>query len=73
MIFTDSALWTGSVMELPCPYVSMSVIKVVIVDNGQSIRLLVFLYKIEGVGMVLQILNLEGRPNLMIGSKVTTI
>ena len=37
-IFTDSALWAVSVIEPPCPYVCVSVIKGVIVDNGQSIR-----------------------------------
>ena len=31
-IFTDSALWAGSVIEWPCPYMCMSVI---IVNNGQ--------------------------------------
>ena len=39
------------------------VIKVVIVDNGQSIRLFIFLHKIEWVCMVLRILNLDGRQN----------
>ena len=36
-IFTNSTLWAGSVIELPCPYVCVSV--------GQSIRFYVFLYK----------------------------
>ena len=51
----------------------MSVTKVVIVDNGQSIRCVVFLRKIEWDKMVQRILNLEGHQNYMIGSKVTTI
>ena len=41
-LYTDLALWAGSVIESPCTYVCMyaclSVIKVVIVDNGQSFR-----------------------------------
>ena len=41
----------------------LSVIKVVIVDNGQSIRLFIFLHKIEWVCMVLRILNLDGCQN----------
>ena len=46
---------------------------IVIVDNGQSIRFFVFLHKIEKLGMVIRILNLEGHQYCMIGSKVTTI
>ena len=30
----DSALWAGSVIESRCPFVCVSVTKVVIVDNG---------------------------------------
>ena len=45
LIFTDSALWSGSVIESPC----MCVVKVVIVNNGQSIRFFVFLHKLDGV------------------------
>ena len=54
-------------------YVCLSVIKVVIVDIGHSIRFFVFLQKIEWLGMVLRILNLEEHQNCMIGSKVTMI
>ena len=53
--------------------VCLSVIKVVIVDNGQSIRFFVFLNEIDWVCMVLMILNLEGHQNCRIGSKVTSI
>ena len=60
LLFTDSVLWAGSVIESPCPSVCLYVTKVVIVDNGQSIRFFVFLHKLEWVGMVLRILNLEG-------------
>ena len=49
----------------------LSVIKVVIVDNGQSIGLLVFLYEIEWVVMVLRILNLDRHQNYMICLKVS--
>ena len=61
------------VIESPCPYVCLSVIKVVIVDKGQSIRFFVFLHKIEWLGVVLRILNLEGYQNCINGSKVRTI
>ena len=44
--------------------VCVSFIKVVIVNNGQSIRFFVFLYKIEWVGIVLRILNLEGHQSV---------
>ena len=47
----------------------MCVIKAVIVNNGQSIRFVVFLHKIEWIVMVLTILNLEGHQNYMIISK----
>ena len=57
-LFTGSALWAGSVIELPCPCVSLFVIKIVIVNIGQSIRFLVFLFKIEGASMIQRILNL---------------
>ena len=53
--------------------VCVSVIKIVIVDNGQSIRFFVFLHQTEWAGMVLRILNLEEHQNCMIGSKVTTV
>ena len=49
----------------------LSVLKVVIVDNGQSIWLLVFLYEIEWVVMVLRILNLDGHQNCIICLKVS--
>ena len=62
-MFTDLALRAGSVIESACPYVCMSVIKVVIVNDGQSIRFFVFLHKIECVGVVLRTLNLEGHTN----------
>ena len=39
-VFTDSALWARSVIESPCPCVCIFVIKVVIANNGQSIRFL---------------------------------
>ena len=51
----------------------LSVIKVVIVDYGQTVRVFVFFHNIECVIMVLRILNLEEHQNCMIGSKVTTI
>ena len=47
--------------------------KIIIVDTGQSIRFSVFLRKIEWIGMVLGILNLDGNQNCMIGSKVRTV
>ena len=50
----------------------MSVIKVVIVNNDQSIRCFVFLHKIEWVSMVLRILNLESHQNCMICLKAMT-
>ena len=58
-----------------CMYVCvcMSVIKVLIVDNGQSIMFFVFFHETEWVNMVLRILNLEWHQNCMIGSKVATI
>ena len=40
-------------------YVCMRVTKVVIVNNGKSIRFFFFLHEIEWVSMVLRILNLE--------------
>ena len=74
IVFTDLALWAGWVIELPCPSVCMCVCmcvtKVVIVDNGQSIRFLSFFIKRS---KVLRILNLEGHQNCMIGSKDKTI
>ena len=84
-IFTDSALWAGLVIELPCPPVRLSacphvrlsayphVTKVVIVDNDQFIRFFVFLYQIMWPNMVLRILNLEGHKNCTISSKITKI
>ena len=51
----------------------MCVIKVVIVDNGQSIIFFVLLHKKERKNLVLIIQNLEEHQNYMIGSKVTTI
>ena len=71
MFFTDLALWAGYVIESPCPCVCVCVTKFVIVDNGHSIRFSAFLHKIEWIGLVLIILNLEGHQNCMIGSKVT--
>ena len=53
--------------------VCLSVIRVVIVDNGQSISFFVFCHKIELVNTILRILNLEGLQNCMICSKVTMI
>ena len=35
--FTDSDLWAGLIIELPCPFVGRCVTKVVIVNNVQSI------------------------------------
>ena len=64
-IFTDSALWAGSVIESPCLSVCLFVShKVVIVDNGQCITyffiyLFIFKKKIERLCMVLKILNIE--------------
>ena len=72
-IFTDSALWAGSVMELPCPFVCKGVIKVVIVYYGKIVRFFVFAHKIKWLNMVLIIINLEGHQSCMIGSEVTTI
>ena len=46
-IFTNSALWLGLIIELQCPFVCMCVTKVVIVDNGQFIRVFVFCNPIE--------------------------
>ena len=51
----------------------MFVTKVVIVDNGQSIRVFFLSSEIEWVNMVLRILNIKGYLNYMIGSKVTMI
>ena len=53
--------------------VRLYVTPVVIVDNGQSIKVFVFLHNVEHVCMDLWILNLEGHKNCMIDSKVTTI
>ena len=50
-----------------------SVIKVVIVDYGQTVRFFVFFYKISWGCMVLRILNQEAHQNCMIGSKVAMI
>ena len=46
----------------------VSVTKVVIVNNGHTVRVFVFSssHKIEWVGMVLRILNLEGHQSCMI-------
>ena len=52
--------------------VCMCVIKFVIVDAAQRVKVLVFLYEIESVCMVLRILNLGGHENCMICFKVTT-
>ena len=68
---TDSALWAGSVIKLPCPYVCLSVIKVIIVYNGQVIKFFVFLHKLESVCLVFRILTQEGHQKGIIGSKVT--
>ena len=51
----------------------MSVIKIVIVDNGKSMRFFVFLYRVVWAPMVLRIPNLEGHQNCIIGLKITTI
>ena len=50
--------------------VCMCVIKVVIVDYGETVRVFFLLIKLKCVGMVLRILNLEEHQNGMIGSKV---
>ena len=54
---TDLRGNTVLVIESPYPFVCvcMCVIKVVIVDNGQSIRFFVFLHKVEWVCMVLRV------------------
>ena len=52
-----------------CLCTCLYVIKVEIVNNGQSIRFFVLLHKIEWVCMVLKILNLEENKNYMIDSK----
>ena len=70
--FTDFALWAGSIIESPYPYVCVSVIKVVIVNNCQSIMFSVFLYKTVWACMVLRILYLERHQSCMIGYKFTT-
>ena len=44
-LFTDSALWAGSVIESRCPFVCLCVITVVIVDYGQTVRVFVFFHK----------------------------
>ena len=71
-LFTDLALWAGSVVEWQCPFVYVSVTKVVIVDNVHMVifERVFFLHKIEWVCLVLRILNLEGHPNCMIGQKL---
>ena len=75
-IFTDSALWAGSVIESQCVSVCLlvcvSVTKNVIVNCGQAV-VFFSLIKIELINMDLGILNLEGHQSCMIGSKVTTI
>ena len=43
------------------------------IDYGQIVRVFVFFHKIEWACMILRILNLEGKKNCMIGSKVITI
>ena len=77
LLFSPStALWARSVIEYVamsvCMYVCMSVIKVVIVDKSQSIRIIVILFKIEWVCMVLRISNLEEHQNCIICSKIMT-
>ena len=72
VIFTDLALGHRVAMSV-CMYVSMSFIKVVIVNNAQSIMFFVFLNKIECFCLVLRILNIEGHQYCMIGLKITTI
>ena len=65
VIFTNSALRAGSVIESPCPFVCVSSItKIVIVNNGQRVEFFVFLPKRECVKMVLRILNLKGHQHL---------
>ena len=44
-----------------------------IVDYGQMVRVFVFCHKIEKVGIVLRILNIEGHQNCMISTQVTNI
>ena len=51
----------------------MCVIKVEIVNNGESISFFVLLHKKERKNLVLRIQNPEEHQNYMIGSKVTTI
>ena len=73
-VFTDSALWGRSVIELPCLFVCLCGIKVVIVNDRQNVvKLNVFLYKIEQLNMVQGILSIEGYHNCMICSKLTIL
>ena len=44
--------WAGSLVVSPCLFVFLCVIKGLFVDNGQSIKFIVFLYKLDGVGPV---------------------
>ena len=45
LVFTNSAIWAGLVIESPCSYVCVSIIKVVIVVNGQIIKFFfIFIY-----------------------------
>ena len=60
VIFNNLAFWAGSVIELPCTSVCVSV------------KLCVYLYKIKSVCMILRILNLDRHQNCMISSKFTT-
>ena len=66
--FPSNLVW-----RTQCPSVCLSVIKVEIVDYGQTVRVFVFFHKLELLFMVLRILNLEGHQNSLIGSKVITI
>ena len=43
------------------------------VNYSQPVRVFFFFVQTEWVKMILKVLNLEGHPNCMISSKVTTI
>ena len=80
-IFTESALWAGSVIELRCLFVCLCVIKFVIVNYGQTVRVFLFIFIFIFIFYfiffircrVLEILNLEGHQNCIISSKGKTI
>ena len=56
-VFTDSALWAGSVIESPCPSVCVYVCH-------KSFNRRLFFHTIEWLGLVQRIINLEGHQNL---------